>query len=76
MDSVSKIDQKQIDLKDARQLLRKQYGELLNQYTYGYSGFPAKFKRSFVNAHSPMRHEEDKVYGYITEIKDLWFGNK
>ena len=76
MNSAMKLDQKQIGLEDVRQLLRGQYGELLNQYTYGYSGSPARFKRSFINAHPPIRHEEGKVYGYITEVKDFWFGSK
>lgn len=76
MDSIMKLNQKQIDLKDIREQLRKQYGELLNQYTYGYSGFPASFKRNFINAYLPMRYEEGKVYGYITEVKDFWFGSK
>ena len=76
MDSVTKIDQEQIDLDSIRQLLREQYGELLNQYIYRYSGFPARFKRSFINAHPPMRHDDGKVYGYITDVTGFWFGSK
>lgn len=76
MDSVTKLDQEQIDLDSIRQLLREQYGELLNQYAYGYSGFQARFKRSFINAHPPIMHDDDKVYGYITGVVDFWFGSK
>ena len=76
MDSITKLDQKQIDLDSIRQLLREQYGKLLNQYMYGYSGFPARFKRSFINAHPPMRRDEDKVYGYITDVIVFWLGSK